>query len=399
MTKKKTSAKKKLLPAAGMLALSAAMLSSATFAWFTMSREVEVQNIQMTATVPDDMQISLGKIGSNATTASTAETYSLAKSTGILVNTDGVVAEPRNNVANDALDWSNTIDVSKYYQFGKLIPASSTDGANVYFTPDSSGVGKTLKDGAAFYQAAAAKTAYKWDSTNKTFATNGAGDTAMATAHVDTQSGSNDNWMTGDTPTYTKASSWSETNDDGYYVDIPVWLRTSSTDSLSVYVSGFVTDKSEENLEDTDDLYKAVRVAILSVNDDTGAYAADGGCLTLADGGDTLASTGQYPAYSNTANILDSGNYNSRQNPALDSGIYAVSAATPAWTTITPNNATTAVATLNAGTGTQYGTPTKLIIRVWLEGEDGNCWNDNAGQDWNIALKFSKDPLTAQQGG
>ena len=200
MTKKNTSSKKKLLPAAGMLALSAAMLSSATFAWFTMSREVEVQNIRMTATVPDDMQISLGKIGSNATTASTAETYSLAKSTGILVNTDGVVAEPRNNVANDALDWSNTIDVSKYYQFGKLIPASSTDGANVYFTPDSSGVGKTLKDGAAFYQAAAAGTAYKWDSTNKTFATIGAGDSAMATAHVDTQSGSNDDWMTANTP-------------------------------------------------------------------------------------------------------------------------------------------------------------------------------------------------------
>jgi len=389
--KSRSSAKKKLIPATCMLLVSATMLASSTYAWFTMSRDVEVQNIQMTATVPDDMQISLGQIGSTASGASTSEDYSLAKSTGILVNTDGVVTAPRNNVANDALDWSNTIDISKYYQFGKLIPASSTNGVNVFFTPDSAGVGKTLKDGAAFYQAAAGSTAYKW-STN-TFASDGNGDSAMATAYIDGTSGGNDaTWSTA----YTKATSWSETNDDGYYVDIPVWLRTSSTDNLNVYVSGFVTDKSEENLSDTDDLYKAVRVAIL-----TDAGAADQGCLTLADGGDTLSSAANnFPANSNSTNILDSDNYNGRQTTPITDGsisaVSAVSATAPTWTTITQNNAASGkeVATLTAGTGTQYGTATKLIIRVWLEGEDGNCWNDNAGQDWNICLKFSKDPLT-----
>lgn len=385
--KKKGSTAKKLLPATMMLAVSASMLATSTYAWFTMSREVEIQNIQMTATVPDDMQISIGQIGSAADAASTSEAYSLAKSTGVLVNTSGVVTAPRNNVANDALDWSNTVDISKYYQFGKLIPASSTNGVNVFFTPDSSGVGKTLKESAAFYQASAGPTAYKWKSAASTFASDGTGDSAMATAYIDGTSGGNDTWSA-----YSKATSWTETNDDGYYVDIPVWLRTSSTDNLSVYVSGFVTDKSEENLGDTDDLYKAVRVAVL-----TDAGAADQGCLTLADGGDTLAATGQYPANSDSANILDSDNYNNRTANA--SGINAVSATTPAWTTITQNNATAAVATLTAGTGTEYGAATKLIIRVWLEGEDGNCWNDNAGQDWNIALKFSKDPLTAVNGG
>jgi len=397
---KKISTKKRLVSAAAMLALSTAMLGSSTYAWFTMSREVEVQNIQMTATVPDDMQISLGKIGSTASAASTSESYSLAKSTGILVNTNGVVDAPRNNEANDALDWSNSIDISKYYQFGKLIPASSTDGVNVFFTPDSSGVGKTLKDGAAFYQAVAGSTEYKWKT--NTFASDGTGDSAKATAHIDTVSGGNDDWMTATTPTYSKATSWSETNDDGYYVDIPVWLRTSSTDSLKVYVYGYVTDKSEESQDDTDDLYKAVRVAVL-----TDAGAADKGCLTLKDGGDTIIDpvTGlalhnaAFPTHSDDPNILDSGNYNTRTANA--SGINAVSATTPAWTAITQNNAVAAnnVAELTAGTGTQYGTPTKLIIRVWLEGEDENCWNDNAGQDWNIALKFSKDPLTAASGG
>lgn len=172
-----------------------------------------------------------------------------------------------------------------------------------------------------------------------------------------------------------------------------MWLRTTSNDSVNVYVSGFVTDKTEEDLGDTDDLYKAVRVAIL-----TGAGAANNGCLTLADGGDTLATTGKYPEYNNSTNILDSDNYNNRSGVA--SGIFAVSAAsTPAWSEISQNNATASIASLNPGTGTQYGAATKLIIRVWLEGEDGNCWNDNAGQDWNISLKFSKDPLTANTSG
>jgi hypothetical protein len=377
-----------------------------------MSREVEVQNIQMTATTPEDIQISLGKIGSDATTVSESESYMLGGSTGVLMNTAGVVADPRNNVDHDELDWSNIADISKYYQFGKLIPASSTDGENVYFTPDAAGVGRTLKATAGFYQAAAATTEYKYDSANSTFASNGGGDTAKATAYVDNTSGGNDATWT--TP-YSQSTSWTETNDDGYYIDIPVWLRTSSTQAggTPIYVSGYVTDNAEENNGDSDDLYKAVRVAIL-----TDAGTADKGCLTLKDGGDTYIDpvTGQathstaFPAYSNDANILDSANYNGRYASAVAGTIYAVNSTTTSANgnvvevghgTIVQNNAdsTNAVTTLAAGTGTAYGTATKLIIRVWLEGEDGNCWNENAGQDWNIALKFSKEPLTAQQGG
>lgn len=48
-TKKKASAKKKLLPAAGSLLISAAMLSTSTYAWFTMNKEVQVTNMQVQA--------------------------------------------------------------------------------------------------------------------------------------------------------------------------------------------------------------------------------------------------------------------------------------------------------------------------------------------------------------
>lgn len=48
-TTKKASAKKKLLPAAGSLLISAAMLSTSTYAWFTMNKEVQVTNMQVQA--------------------------------------------------------------------------------------------------------------------------------------------------------------------------------------------------------------------------------------------------------------------------------------------------------------------------------------------------------------
>ena len=384
---KKSNPMKKIVPAAGMLAISATMLATSTYAWFTMSREVEVKNIQMTATTPEDIQLSFGAIGSPS------ESNSLAANGGYLTG---------NAPATDT-DWANIGDISHYYRFGKLIPASSTDGQNVFFTADSAGVGRTMKTGAKFYQAAAGKTAY---GTGTAAAVSG-NDDASAVAHI--IESASDNWgIGGSGDTYTPSTAWNATNDDGYYVDIPIWLRTSSSNAQTIYVYGFACDKTEENKDDTDDLYKAVRVAILSTSESGGveSYAANKGCLTLADGGDTYANADDdaerasaYPAYSNSANILDSANYNGRTTGS--SGINAVSGTgtsnAGAWNTITENNGASGndVAVLAAGTGAEFGEPTKLIIRVWLEGEDGNCWNENANQDWNISLRFTKDPLTA----
>lgn len=377
------------------------MLSSATYAWFTMSKEVEVKNIQMTATVPEDIQISLGAIGD------ASEANSLAKNGGFLT---------ANPPASD-YDWSNIADISNYYAFGKLIPASSTTGLKVFFTPDASGVGRTMKTGAKFYQAADGKTA-----TNESGLGTGAGNkTLAATAHLYENAGDKvveTGWLG---KNYTASTAWNNTGDDGYYIDIPVWLRTSSSNQQPIYVYGFASDHSDtdDTANDTDDLYKAVRVAILGTslsNDATPveSYVVNQGCLTLADGGaayseadDDTERASKYPANGAAANILDSDNYNGSALGRVTgkTGIYAVSALNAAsatgdagdWDTITQNNAVSGkeVATLASGSGATFGTPTKLIIRVWLEGEDGNCWNANAGQDWNISLKFTKDPLPA----
>lgn len=54
---KKTSAKRKLLPAVGMLAISATMLATSTYAWFTMNKEVSVQGMQMKARAEEGLLI------------------------------------------------------------------------------------------------------------------------------------------------------------------------------------------------------------------------------------------------------------------------------------------------------------------------------------------------------
>ena len=244
-TTKRRGVAAKLIPATCMLLVSATALVSSTYAWFTMSREVEVQNIQMTATTPEDIQISIGQIGSNATTASTTESYTLAGNTGVLVNTSGVVTAPREEgTANDELDWSNIADISAYYAFGKLIPASSTDGEDVYYTPDASGVGRTFKAGANFYQAADGATANKAGTNSTTGIT--ADTSAKATSHIysstEKTSASSHTWgarSSENTTGYLTATTYGQTNDDGYYIDIPVWLRTSSTAEWLCYKSAY----------------------------------------------------------------------------------------------------------------------------------------------------------------
>lgn len=45
-----------------------------------------------------------------------------------------------------------------------------------------------------------------------------------------------------------------------------------------------------------------------------------------------------------------------------------------------------------------YGVAHKIVVRVWLEGEDPDCWNETAGQDWSINLKFNNEKTAALSG-
>lgn len=422
--KRKGNNTKKLIPAAGMLALSASMLATSTYAWFTMSREVEVSNIQMSATVPEDIQISLGRIGTisgGKITASTSEaSASLANGLGGLVNTDGVVTPP----AMD-WDWSNIADISEYYQFGKLIPASSTSGANIFFTPNANGNGQTIAAGASFY---AANSEILTPNTEGNVTGTGT-NPLNATAHIiNSKSGGivDDTWSAGGTGKYQGSIGWNNTKDDGYYIDIPVWLRTSSSDGANLSVLAYVKPRNTKQTDsaDGDALYRAVRVAIIedTVSGST-TTSASHGLLPITDGWNvsangTDAGTLKDAPFKLTKDTFAESILNwygrdvttgASAQAALtaltgaESGAKAAvsNAATPAYdkavvySPFTANSnvvATLAAPTASNGVKTSnYGTATKITVRVWLEGEDPDCWNDTAGQDWSINLKFNNE--------
>lgn len=307
--KKNTSAKKKLIPAVAMLTTSAVMLSTATYAWFTMSREVEVTGIKLTATTPQTIEISLGN------------------------GTGGTVEAPTNETKDNDL-WMNSVATGSVYDtFGKLIPASSVDDNTLYYTTNAIALGKDVQ----------------FDNENSPF--------KSAMDKLVTAVASNKSAVNGDL---------SASDDDGYYLDIPVWFRTTSTDAVTLGLEVEIKNSSDDDTKSV--LYKAARVAILpetksaqKVFSETGAkYYKDGKAVATA--GATLA-----------ASYGD------------------VSAATEATVTggkVTNPDATTQVATVTASTGTGYGGAVKYYIRVWLEGEDEACWNANAGQDFVINLKF-----------
>jgi hypothetical protein len=456
------------------------MLGTSTYAWFTMSREVEVKGIKMTATVPEDLQIALGAIGSNSTTKVTeanSTTYSLAINSGVLVEgttgstaSDGKVMAPTTN----AWDWSNAVDISAYYDIGRLIPASSNSGHDIFFTPDASGVGKTVKETANYYQATSTTDNLVAAADGNAGVDGVANQTYKATLHAltgtrGTTAGTGvDTWAAGGTGNYTQASAYNKTNDDGYYVDIPIWIRSSSNAAVNLSVDGYIIpgtttfeDTSAKKKQTELELYRAVRVALLdgeavdaSATGAVGAVACAKGdtAVSVASGnqkniiplkdawvkeaGTTLVQA--TPANTDatdytSANILASYTPFAATNPSIvdtkniartgltmattgyqkadaadGSKLYGVSALTTGtltgspdfamatyseFSTLAPTSATTPdnVATIEgSGTGKDYGTAKKLIIRVWLDGEDAECWNDNAGQDWAISLKFQK---------
>ncbi|MBR3645691.1 MAG: hypothetical protein IKN54_04670 [Lachnospiraceae bacterium] len=345
-----------------------------------MSREVEVQNIQMTATVPEDIQLSLGAITNSSASAA------LAYSTGYL--TGETAGTPQTD-----FDWSNTADISHYYSFGKLIPASSDTGASIFFTPDANGIGQTVKVDAKYYTAVSALTPVAESAVGNT----NSATTLNATSHINTSTA----W------TGTPSEAWNDTNDDGYYIDIPVWLRTSCVNATNVSVKAYVKDLTQipqfgANSTATatgKELYKAVRVAILT---DAGAVAAasGGNLLPVADGDNPATSGNDTSSYSG-ASVLDwysavASNASTVSNPSMVHGgaVNAVSTQGSTEPTYTASpvsyTAGTSVATLAARGNANYGTPTKVIVRVWLEGEDPDCYNETAGQDWSVNLMFEK---------
>lgn len=351
-------ARKKLIPAAAMLAVSAAMLTTATYAWFTMSREVSLENIQLTAAAPPNIQISLGDNQFEAMNSSSAQLTAKSGNDGV-----GLVKAPANT--DNSKDWSNTVAFYDFYKVPRINPASSTTGASIFTTDDITGVGRTV-----------AKTG---------------GDSVEAEAATMTlvESIANKDPLDGE-------ADYNKNN----YIDIPVWFRSSLKDDtqLSVKATAFVGSSS------SGDLYKAVRASILNSSDGSASPAASVGVIIPFDGS-TQQYVEKYYAHTGTGDgstngkalarigtVTSDGSETSRTGEAYDNvDAVAQTGATTPDTVVTVKGTEGSATVYNgncADNSERYADATCVIVRVWLEGEDTDCWNSTAGQDFKLGLKF-----------
>ena len=292
---KKSNNKSKVVSALAMLLVSAVALSSASYAWFTMSKEVSVTGIELQATAPDNVLI--------ATNSDAFETITPYASTKTLE-----VAEEKKDVLKGGVNPETAIAASDL-----LLPCSSATGVNLYNTLDIKDSGED-----------------KGADSKYTTSTN----TAAAT--------------------------------ELYYVDVPLYILTTGSKNVNVAID---TEKSSIETVAGGEIYNAVRFAVL---DD--AMTTSKGVYTM----NKEMFTGATPVESVVA---EKANY--AEN---DAAILLGNASN-----IAENNKIELKGTANmtgANVDTNKYQYTKVVVRVWIEGQNKNCVTANANQKFKFNLTF-----------
>ncbi|MGN1106425.1 MAG: hypothetical protein ACI4RH_07210 [Huintestinicola sp.] len=321
-----SSAAKRIIPAAAMLALSAVMLSTSTYAWFTMNKEVEMTGLAMSATAGEGMEIALACVNSNAISAP---------------------ASGKSHPEEDDEGWKSSVIVGHYYEnIGKLRPASSADGKNLFDAKDASAGGTK---------------ATKFEKITL-------GDDTMANLKLKGTLNEDD-----DSPTIT--------SDDqiGYYVDIPVYLRTNKSAGdetegdifYKMKIQKRESDGSISTTSDTEDLYKSVRVAFIPSDDATSSTINIFGVNDeYYDSGKAVSSDSSKTAVTvETEFVADADSFPSGDGKASGLKIPYASGSD------------------------KYG-HLDFTVRVWIEGESKYCSDKTSGQSWNIDFAFSLGKFT-----
>ena len=338
--KRRNSALKKLVPAVAMLATSAVMLSTATYAWFTMNKEVKMTGLNMTATVGEGIEIALAQKNSSGLAFKSTDTA--------LVAPDDTSSE----------SWNSAVVVGNYYEsIGKLKPASSVDGVNFFNATDASNSGKVANDYAAI-----TSTEYPLTALNA---------------------------MTTESDTFSDSATVGVGTQEGYYVDIPVHIRTTKVkDTANNKVSGEIqckmkiNDATPDSVSANPQLYKSIRIAFISL--DAGTFS-NTSANNLIFGASKDCYRGDNVAVK-----------------AVGTGDAAREAANLSIATINSNEDVSTLSALDTGlvlpfaeSSGKYG-HLDFIVRVWVEGESSFCNDDEAGQSWNIDLAFSlkEEPTT-----
>lgn len=318
--KKKNSATKKLLPAVGMLAISASMLATSTYAWFTMNKEVTVTGMSLKAHSEE----------------------------GLLINE---VKTATSNTWDDAAQAAETPTVFE------LRPTSTSDlatwwHANSKKSADEAGVdalADTVKvNGTDYYTNLSS-------ATDEAIIAAGTGNT-QAETHV----------------FYTDASygtAGSYQNGEGYYVRYTYYLKSSGQENFTVtdlQAKVKATKKNSNGATDSTKLDPALRVgiAIPATNESNAAIAGRAIFSPIPGTGDT-APDATNTSYGVTNDVTGSSNTTVTPTVASATGQYT------AYKTLNLTDSTT----ITIPKVTSDGIP--VYVYVWFEGEDTHCMSDN----------------------
>ncbi len=348
--KRKNSAMKKLVPAAGMLALSASMLATSTYAWFTMNKTVNVTGMEMKTTVGSNLLISDNNYEADYSTAALSQ-------------------------GRKAL----------------LEPVSSVTGADnsFWYTVDALGNGDARTDAYTAYHETAEVTGS--ESTTGKALTSGAIDLITASTAAGTHPSTSgagkayyDDEFNGTYTIDTAAANQAVEYKNAYgYVDYVFYLK-GTADAANQYIKMTKCNLLYDNAAISSPAFGSGD-AVVGDNVDK-AWRAAVFCSSITGG------TGEVAASNATATNLKailtlSGAANQTSGKAVDS-------ATSVNGTVSYNtwsdDTNSAIATLSDKQTGYY----KVTVRVWLEGEDTTCTSKTYAQlskAWKLDCEFSMD--------
>jgi len=261
----------KLIPAIIMLLVAAITMSTASYAWFTMSTKVEVTGIELKVVAPANILIREGTAGVFGTIAT-------------------VTTNPTT---------------------GKLNHASSADGVS-FFTIDQTTAAKVLGDGG----------------------------------------------IPAD-PTIIAANQAATDTETGYYYDYTFQLINTGGDAVNVGVRNVAIAGKTESTADQG-IAGAVRFAILNKAKTANIHASKPLFAKGSDSANALTSNSTPPYHDGAV----------AANKEFTSTLFQLAAAG----TTAPTN------------------ETELTVRVWIEGQDGDCKTANSNSSFTIEFEFYMIP-------
>ena len=290
---------KKLIPALALLLVSAVLMSTASYAWFSMNNKVTVTGMEVKTKVSSNM----------------------------LIAHDTLANTSKKNDSDFTTSDSTAVKAI-------LEPVSTADGNTFFYSTNAKADGSKITDSSAtpFIQYNAGSSAVGSDASNYD-------DLFSQNYGVTNSSG----LLTG----VTKASP---------YVDYVFQLKAQNNGSGTQVISLTKLDLTYSGAADTSKAYRvAIFVEDITTNDPAGTIG-------------TLK--GVYKPESAT-------NFNSQVVNGTDS-----------YATATYVSEATSLASLNAGDNKQY----KVVVRMWLEGQDTTCYNDKfieLTDSWKLDLELS----------